>query len=67
MELHTVPGAVLPFRTIRQQQIEAAAADFSYSLYCPKGHIEKSPQDKQYVFRLYPDNNILRIACSNGR
>ena len=67
LELHTAPGVVLPFRTIGQQQIEATADNFSYSLYCTKGHIEKGPQDKQYVFRLYPDNDILRIACTNGR
>jgi hypothetical protein len=67
MELHTAPGAVLPFKTIGRQQIEAAADNFSYSLYCTKGRIEKSPQDKQYVFRIFPDNDIMRITCTNGR
>lgn len=66
LELKTVEGKELPFRSIDNNRIDAEFMNYKYSITCKEGIIDKGIT-ANYIFRLIPVNNKLVVDCTNKR
>lgn len=67
LELKVATGKELPFTAIEERAVNASFDGFDYVIACEKGHINQPASGADYVFRIFPSNNEIRIDCTNAK
>lgn len=67
LELQAAAGKELPFTGMEDNAVNASFDGFNYGIACGKGHIKKPASGSEYVFRIYPSDNEIRIDCTNAK
>lgn len=67
LELKAANGKALPFTAVEDKAVNATFDGFDYGIACEKGHIQKPVSGAEYVFRIFPSDNEIRIDCTNTK